>query len=278
VPILLTGIDPVRYADTTITGNVVDLAKEAGYSTAWLVNQDLSISTSVGVHADTLEYPPDLHADINGRHTLDELLLPGYRRELARSGAARFIGIHIMGSHWEYQRRYPPGFARFGNPRQLERLSMLSVFAGDADQDAAVVDAYDNSVLYTDWFLHEVIAAARQLQVPATVTFYPDHGESLQALDGIAGHGEPAWSAHAFEVPAFVWMNAAYRTAHPGIADAVRANAARRIRSHDLFQSAATLMGIEWRGADARRSWASPQFQPDLAGRYVAGGRLIDPN
>jgi hypothetical protein len=33
--------------------------------------------------------------------------------------------------------------------------------------DQRVVDTYDNSVLYTDWFLHQVIDQVRALHVPA---------------------------------------------------------------------------------------------------------------
>ncbi len=106
VPILLTGMTPQEVATTPIRGNIVDLAKEAGYSTAWLLNQDITISIGVGIAADRTFYPADFKANILDRHTLDEALLPYYRSELGRAGQARFIGLHMMGSHWEYYRRY----------------------------------------------------------------------------------------------------------------------------------------------------------------------------
>lgn len=273
VPMILTGMTPEQVTSQRPHGTLLDLAKEAGYSTAWLVNQDLDVSTWMGITADRLEYPPDPQSGFFGRHTPDDVLLPAYRRELARAGAARFIGMHIMESHWEYYRRYPPSFQRFGTASRLNTMSIL-LKGGTIAPD--LTDAYDNSVLYTDWFLEQVIEPARRLRVPATVTFIPDHGESLPALDGgAAGHGQAFYNAAQFEIPAFVWVNDAYRALHPRQVAALKANAVREIRSHDFFYTVAELMGITWPGARPERSFASPQFIPDTTGKLLVGGVLM---
>ena len=272
VPILLSGVAPATFVNTPIRGNIVDLAKEAGYSTAWLLNQDITISLEVGIDADRTIYPPDFKANILDRHTLDEALLPAYGRELARTGRARFIGIHMMGSHWEYYRRYPERFARFGSSTGL---SMVSIFLEGDKVEATVADTYDNTVLYTDWFLQQIIEPVRRLTVPATVTFFPDHGEDLEKFDRESGHGAPQYTRHAFEIPAFVWVNAAYARVHPEKVAALRANAAKEVRSHDLFGTLAELMGIAWPGQDPARSFASAQFSPDTNAKVIAGGKLM---
>jgi lipid A ethanolaminephosphotransferase len=254
-------------------GTLLDLAKEAGYSTAWLVNQDLDVSTWLGISADRLEYPPDPEAGFFGRHTPDEVLLPAYRREVAHAGSPRFIGLHIMESHWEYYRRYPPSFQRFGTANRLTTMSIL-LKGGTIAPD--LTDAYDNSVLYTDWFLEQLLEPLRGLRVPATLTFIPDHGESLPALDGgAAGHGQPFYNAAQFEIPAFIWVNDAYRAAHARQAAALQANAAREIRSRDFFYTVADLMGISWPAAQPQRSFAAAQFVPDTTGKRLVGGVLL---
>jgi glucan phosphoethanolaminetransferase (alkaline phosphatase superfamily) len=277
VPIILTGADPVNYSLTAVRGNIFDLAREAGYGTAWLVNQDIGISAAVGVAPDRLVYPPDFNADLMGRHARDEGLLPGLRREIGRRGHARFIGIHMMGSHWEYYRRYPPSFQRFGTAADVRALSVLSLFSASGPKgQSTLVDAYDNSILYTDWFLHEVIEQARALDVPATVTYFPDHGEDLQVLDGHSGHGQPIYTPHAFDIPVLIWANEAFRKQHPEIMDALRGNALKQVRSHDVFDTVGQIMGITWPGASPRRSFASPQYVADGAMKHIAGGRLVD--
>ncbi len=125
-----------------------------------------------------------------------------------------------------------------------------------------------------DWFLEQVIEAARQLNVPATVTFVPDHGESLPDLDDeAAGHGGPDFYPSQYEIPAFVWVNDAYRAAHPQRVAILKANVARQVRSHEFFYTVADLMGITWPDAKPERSFASPSFVPDT-GQYLVGGVL----
>jgi glucan phosphoethanolaminetransferase (alkaline phosphatase superfamily) len=273
VPSILTGITPrEEAAGRHRGGNLLDLAKEAGYATSWFVNQDIGVSISMGIAADHLEYPPDVHEGLFSRRTLDETLLPAYRREIARTGHARLIGMHVMGSHWEYYLRYPKSFQRFGSP---QKLSMLTSATTDRSMVATLADAYDNSVLYTDWFLQQVIEQTRALQVPATVTFIPDHGEASPYLDGGAvGHGSAHYVPAEFEIPAFIWVNDAYRKAHPEKVAALEANASKEIRSHDVFYTVADLMGITWPGAAPERSFASERFVPDATKQHLARGVL----
>lgn len=255
---------------TGFRGTLLDVAKEGGYTTTWLVNQDINVTTSLGIVADHFDFPPEMQGTVFGRGVLDDKLLAPYRRELNRNGAPRFIGMHVMGSHWEYYRRYPPSFQRFGHAHEL---SILSLMDSGPRADQAMVDAYDNSVLYTDWFIEQVIEAARQLHVPVSVTFLPDHGESLAKMDeGMAGHGGPVYAASQFKIPAFVWLNDAYRKAHPQRVAALEANADKPIRSHEFFYMVSDLMGLSWPDKPAQHSFASTSFVPDTSGKMLVGG------
>jgi glucan phosphoethanolaminetransferase (alkaline phosphatase superfamily) len=270
VPILLTGVSPDHFDMDAIHGNLVDLAAEAGYSTAWLMNQDPHVSLLIGIHADLMLYPPSLSTLALGHLPLDQTLLPELRRELERNGKPRFIGLHTIGSHWQYDSRYPPSFQHFGTSGALSYFSVLST-----KPDQRIVDTYDNSIAYTDWFLDQVIAEARKLTVPATVTYLSDHGEDLLVLDGRAGHGAPTYSQHQFDIPAFIWVNAAYRAAHADQVQALKANANKPVRTHDFFYTEADLMGINWPGAMPTKSFASTQFAPEPNMPVIAGASLV---
>ena len=270
VPILLTGMSPARFDMASITGNLVDLAREAGYSTAWLMNQDVHVSLAVGVHADQMHYPPPISAVMSGHLPLDEVLLPDLQRALERRGTAQFIGLHVIGSHWEYISRYPQSFQRYDVGHDLGFMS-----ASSQQSAQHVINAYDNSVIYTDWFLQQVIERARKLSVPATVTFISDHGEDLFGLDGNAGHGTSTYTAHQFDIPGFVWMNSAYRSAHADKARAIAQNAGKEIRSHNLFYSLADMMGIRWPQEAPAQSFASADFVPDTNTPVIAGDTLV---
>ena len=273
VPILLTGMSPARFDMKAVRGNLVDLAGEAGYSTAWLMNQDPHISLLTGVHAERMVYPPSLKTLAASRLPLDQILLPEFKRQIASRGRAQFIGLHVIGSHWAYDSRYPAAFELFGSGRVLTSADAIS-----GKPDPQIVDAYDNSVAYTDWFLAQIIDAARGLSVPATVTYFSDHGEDLYALDGMSGHGAAVYSKHQFDIPAFVWVNAAYRQAHADKVRALEQNASKEIRSHNVFYSMADLMGIHWPGQKPEESFASAAFVPDVATPLLAGagGTLVN--
>jgi glucan phosphoethanolaminetransferase (alkaline phosphatase superfamily) len=273
VPILLTGMSPAQFDMKAVHGNLVDLAGEAGYSTAWLMNQDPHISLLTGIHAGRMVYPPSLKTLAASRLPLDEILLPEFNRQIAARGRARFIGLHVIGSHWAYDSRYPAQFRLFGAGSGLTDADAIS-----GKPNRQIVDAYDNSVAYTDWFLAQIIAAARSLAVPATVTYFSDHGEDLYALDGMSGHGAAVYSKHQFDIPAFVWMNAAFRQAHADKVQALEQNAGKEIRSHNVFYSVADLMGIHWPGQRPDESFASAAFVPDVATPLLAGagGTLVN--
>lgn len=266
VPLLLTGIDAENFGTTPIHGNLVDLAKEAGYFTSWLVNNDAQISFMVDIDADEAHYPHSATTSIARATPPDGVLLPDLKNQLARK-RPQFIGMHVFGSHMGYSHRYPASFARFGSREGLDFEARKS--------DQAVIDTYDNSILYTDWFLHQVIDAARALDVPATVVYLSDHGEELMGFSGMSGHGAAFFTVDSFEIPAFVWMNRAYRDAHPDKVAALAANAHKPIRTHDFFYSLADLMGIRWPGFVPSRSFASANYLPDVKSRYIAAGKLV---
>jgi len=266
VPILMTGIGPEELHIRYIQGNLVDLAKEAGYFTSWLVNNDASVSYLMGMKADKAVYPHSTTTSIARTSPPDGLLLPEFARQLARTDERKFIGLHLFGSHFSYANRYPPSFARWG----ARGTSIATGYSGQA-----LIDGYDNSILYTDWFLQQVIEAARRLEVPATVTYVADHGEELPSLDGRSGHGFTTYTAKSFDIPAFIWMNAAYRNAHPDKVEGLIANEHKLVRSHDFFYTLADIMGIRWPGYFAERSFASRSFAVDARSRYLAGGVLV---
>ncbi len=202
------------------------------------------------------------------RFITDEALLPAYKRELGNGGHSRFIGLHVLQSHWEYYKRYPPKFQRYGD---ASKLGLFSLFDANREVEKSLTDSYDNSVLYSDWFLEQVIEAARQLKVPTTVTYVPDHGESLPD-PGRSGCRPRRSRPHLsqYEIPAFVWVNDAYRAAHPQRVAILKANVARQVRSHEFFYTVADLMGITWPNAKPERSFVSPSFVPDT-GRVPSG-------
>lgn len=106
------------------------------------------------------------------------------------------IVLHTKGSHYLYTMRYPREFAKY----QPECFSVDSFCS-----EQQYMNSYDNSVLYVDYFIKNVIDQVRDKK--AIVIYASDHGESMS--DGMHLHGTPRDIAppEQFNIPILVWMS-----------------------------------------------------------------------
>jgi len=145
-----------------------------------------------------------------------------------------FIVLHQMGNHGPaYYKRYPKNFEKFKpvcKTNQLEKCSKESI-----------KNAYDNALLYTDYFLNQVIEFLKKYQKEFEVgLFYvADHGESL-GEHGIYLHGLPYFMAPQAQkhVGAIMWFGKGFS----GINLEKLKNNKNNFYSHDFIFS--TLLGL----------------------------------
>lgn len=240
VPPILTG----ERNPEQIRTDLFQVFGTAGYRTHWLVNQHVSISDIVQPAPDVFAYTPrDTGYSYGIEVPHDGVLLPHFRRALATPGKV-FVALHTQGSHWDYASRYPPSFMKWGSG------------AGFADsdfyrkvRDQEKRDAYDNSVLYTDWFLAQLIAELKRETRPAALAYVSDHGENFAATENAVGHGSDNFHEKESHVAALVWFNEAYTKRHPGIVAQVGANREALFQTDTFFASMISLAGLNYDGA-----------------------------
>ncbi len=83
-----------------------------------------------------------------------------------------------------------------------------SVELGKCSQ-TELVNAYDNTIVYTDYILHNVIENLKELKdYKSTMLFVSDHGESLGEKN-LYMHGVPLSIApkEQYEIPFIVWLS-----------------------------------------------------------------------
>jgi lipid A ethanolaminephosphotransferase len=112
------------------------------------------------------------------------------------------IVLHQMGNHGpEYYRRYPKAFERFKPICKSNELRNCS--------QQEIDNAYDNAILYTDYFLSKVIDFLKQYdgEYETAMVYTSDHGESL-GEHGMYLHAAPYMIApkEQTHIPAIVWM------------------------------------------------------------------------
>jgi lipid A ethanolaminephosphotransferase len=142
-----------------------------------------------GVNCESLNYDEVL------LHKLDEQLLSSTNEKV-------FVVLHQSGSHGPlYFKKYPPTFEAF-------QPSCKSVDQQKCTQQE-LLNAYDNSILYTDYVLNEVVRKLKSMrEVDSVMLYVSDHGESLGEY-GLYLHGTPFSIAPVFQkqVPFIAWMS-----------------------------------------------------------------------
>jgi lipid A ethanolaminephosphotransferase len=133
----------------------------------------------------------------------DEVLLYGLKEQIVNSTKNKILIIlHTSTSHGPtYSKKYPPRFETF-------KPVCNSVELGNCSQQE-LLNAYDNTIVYTDYLLHEVIEDLKQLpEYKSTMLFVSDHGESLGEKN-LYMHGVPMSFApkEQYEIPFIVWVS-----------------------------------------------------------------------
>jgi lipid A ethanolaminephosphotransferase len=161
--------------------NVLDVLSFAGVKTIWVNNN--SSCKNVCKRIETLDLLKN-SAGEDKNTILDEKLLDITIQILNNSKEDVLIVLHTMGSHGpRYYKRFPEKFAKF-----------KPYCSNDTPQNCSkdeVNNAYDNTILYTDYFLSKLIDILKEKKEYNTFMFYAsDHGESL-GEHGIYLHGLP---------------------------------------------------------------------------------------
>lgn len=181
--------------------NFLDVAKKAGVNIFWRDNN----SSSKGV-ADRVIYEDFLTSqnnpicdpecrDIGMLSHLDDVINKQKKGDI-------LIVLHQMGSHGPaYYARVPERFQKFKPFCKTNQLDQCT--------NEEISNAYDNTILYTDFFLSEVIKFLKKYDDHfETAMFYvSDHGESL-GEHGIYLHGMPYFMApkSVTSVPLILWF------------------------------------------------------------------------
>jgi lipid A ethanolaminephosphotransferase len=134
---------------------------------------------------------------------LDEVLLKGLSTRIKQSTKDKiFVVLHQKGSHGpSYNTRYTPEFEKFTPVCKSVELNKCT-----SDE---LINAYDNTILYTDYFIAKAINTIKDSNIKLSMLMYvSDHGESLGEF-GLYLHGTPYSVAPDVQknIPFLVWMS-----------------------------------------------------------------------
>lgn len=240
VPMLLSPVNANDFDSIYYQKGIITAFKEAGYQTAFFSNQryNHSFIDFFGKEADTFDFIKE-NAGGSGRNSSDDDLLERVAGELKKGALKQFIVLHTYGSHFNYRERYPADKA---------------FYLPDTPADAEVkyrknlINAYDNSIRYTDHFLVRVIRLLQACrEVDAAMLYTSDHGEDIfDDSRHLFLHASPVPSYYQLHVPLLVWMSETYTKNYPVLLESAQANRQKNISSsRSFFQTMLELGGIE---------------------------------
>jgi len=216
--------------------NVLDIAQRAGVSVLWRDNN--SDSKGVALRVPYEDYQDPARNTIFDGEGRDEGMLVGLQNYIdARKSGDILIVLHQMGNHGPaYYKRYPKGFERFTPACQSNQLDQCS--------PEEIGNAYDNAILYTDYFLSKVIALLKQndKRFETAMVYMSDHGESLGEF-GVYLHGMPYVMAPETQkhIAAIMWFGEGFSIDR----NILRKQAGGKYSQDNLFHTILGIMEIQ---------------------------------
>ena len=161
----------------------------------------------------------------------DHVLLPRLADAITQSNQNKvLIVLHTNTSHGpEYNKKYPAEFETFTPVCTSVELAHCT--------QQELLNAYDNTIVYTDYLLHNIIEQLQTVTDYETCMLYvSDHGESL-GENGLYMHGVPMALApkEQYEIPFIVWTSSANR----------KIKNVQEIDQHYVFHSVLKFLNVE---------------------------------
>jgi lipid A ethanolaminephosphotransferase len=247
--------------------NLLDALQRAGVDVEWWDNN--SGCKGVCARMLTVEYTKRRTAALcPGSYCYDEIMLEDLRRKLHDTQHDTVIVYHQIGSHGPaYEERYPPRFETFRPSCHTSELHRCT-----PDE---LRNAYDNTIVYTDYLLSrqiEILGTAQD-RADTMLIYVSDHGESL-GEHGIYLHGMPYAVAPTAQthVPLLAWLPASSR-ARLRLDDGCLRSRLHQPASHDdLYHTVLGAVELRNDAYDPQRDLFAPCRAP-RTGMAVAAGR-----
>lgn len=181
--------------------SVLMLARAAGYKVFWISNQhDRYITTRFAEEADVVRLLNQ--GDKLTPRSLDERILPEWRRALEDPAPRKLIVAHLMGAHAHYDLRCPDHLRHFETYE--DEVDRALKAQGRPRWVREKRDQYDDAMLYQDWVISRLLADFRAAvgHESASWLYTSDHGEEVGHTRDFTGHS-PDEAGQV--VPLLIW-------------------------------------------------------------------------
>lgn len=244
VPCLFSALGQDHFSDSRARRQegLLDVLTHAGVDVLWRDNNSGCKGTCDRVRYEDLSRAVPHDPLCNDEECFDERLLRDLPALIRDARADLVIVLHQKGSHGPaYWKRHPAAFSRFGPECQTTELVRCS--------SASIVNAYDNTILYTDYFLDQAVQiladSARDAGVDTALMYFSDHGESL-GENNMYLHGAPLMIAprEQTDVPFMLWLSDGFRERFRLDSACLAARTSQHFSHDNIFHSTLGMLNI----------------------------------
>lgn len=184
--------------------SLIDILNHSEIDTYWIGNQTPEKSYLPFIRESKYKKLLDnYHTELSYEKALDENMLPIIRSQYNKSKKQFFL-LHMMGSHWYYNTKYPENFKKFIPTTKSKLVSY--------NTSNEIINSYDNSILYLDFLINNIINDVEKRNSNTLLIYLSDHGESL----GENGKWLHAADQKPTKNPAFIiWYSDSYAKKNP---------------------------------------------------------------
>lgn len=217
--------------------NLLDVLAHAGFKVEWWDNNtgDKDIADRIAKRMMTAADG----AEFCQPECIDAVFLKALKEKADTITGNTVIVLHQIGSHGpSYWLRYPAERELFTPACKTPELTDCT--------GEEIVNAYDNTIAYTDHFLAQVIDILDATDRVTPAMFYAsDHGESL-GEGGLYLHGTPYFMAPDYQtrVPMLIWMSERFRASLALDQDCLKASAEAPVSHDNMFSTVLGMLDV----------------------------------
>jgi glucan phosphoethanolaminetransferase (alkaline phosphatase superfamily) len=263
LPLLLTRATPQDFSLSSKEKTLVDAFQEAGFSTYWIANQSAG-SVFIRNMAQRCNRSYFAIKDFESVDNYDEFLWTFFDEVLSKDEKKQFIVMHTLGSHFRFNLRYPEEFKKF--KPDLEGMTDYSLLNKNIKEQ--LINSYDNSILYTDYFLANTIQKLKEPEAVSFLFYISDHAENLYDDNDYVLHASNTPPPLEVHVTMIIWTSDKYREIYRSKHEAVLCNVDKSLTADVVFYSLLDMANISIPDEKHGNSITNPALKNDSV-RYV---------
>jgi heptose-I-phosphate ethanolaminephosphotransferase len=112
-----------------------------------------------------------------------------------------------MGSHLPYKIRYPQLYGKFTDINDMSGSFEDPL----TDLQKAIINEYDNSVLYNDFIISSIVNLVKEKRELSYILYFSDHGEEVFDDKVYSGRSFDNITPGMYQIPFILWLSDEYK-------------------------------------------------------------------